>query len=252
MGTLNVRVSAETECWLEAFAKGRGLTKSDIAREAISAFQSSYENFVGADEEGSDAMTAAQCAQLSGILEREDPIVDELVWGEARRSFQKLCFPADFRRSQREKIRPAFELFAANFNRSPKRAGWHLWIGEACPSPNIVSHTLNGDVDFYSSRPIGEFEPVENLYFSWSPSIIRKESTFDPRFSILADSVNSQLVPRIVRDTGAIIYGHPFNLEEISYHRIYDLLLEAFDIITKDLHNRLWPDLTEGAISLPV
>lgn len=238
MGTLNVRVPSDAEGWLDAFAKGRGLTKSDIVREAIASFQSSYEESLGTDEEENTAMTTAQFAKLSGILKREEPFVDELVWGDARRGFQRFCFPADFRRSQREKIRPAFESFAINFNRLPKRAGWHLWLGEACPAPQIVSHPLSGNVEYYSSAPIGQFEPVENLYFSWNGGIIRRENISDPRFSILADTFNLQLIPAIVRTTGAVIRGHPFSLEDLSSHRVYELLLEAFDIITKDLHDR--------------
>ncbi|WP_327195009.1 hypothetical protein [Sphingomonas sp. LH128] len=244
MGTLNVRVPSDAEGWLDAFAKGRGLTKSDIVREAIAAFQSSYENSTGTEQEDSNSMTAVQCARLSGMLEREEPIVDEMVWGEARRGFKRFCFPADFRRSQREKIRPAFDSFAMNFNRLPKRTGWHLRIGEACPGPQIVSHVLNGDVEFYSSAPIGQFEPVENLYFSWNEGIIRRENIFDPRFSIMPDAVNLKLIPTIVRNSGDIFQGHPFSLEDLSSHRIYDLLLEAFDIITKDLHDRFRPNST--------
>lgn len=239
MGMLNVRVSPECEVWLEAFAKGRSATKSDVARDAIAAFQRSHEGLADKDREDENAMTPSQLARLCGILDREGPIVDELVWGDAQRGFQRICFPGDFRRSQRETIRPAFETFVADFHSLPKRAGWRVRTGEPCPPPQVTQHSLLGDVAYYSSSPIGSFEPVEVLYFSWSSGLVRHESYFDPQFSFQADSVSQQFVPTVMRADGTIVSGQPFDLADLSKSIIYDFLVEAFDVVSTDLTTRL-------------
>lgn len=236
---LNVRVSPECETWLEAFAKGRRTTKSDIARDAIAAFQRSYQRPADKEQKDDDAMTPSQLARLSGILDREEPIVDDIVWGDARRDFQRFCFPGDFRRSQRETIRPAFVSFMSNFHSLPKRAGWRVRMGDPCPPPHASHHSLLGDVEYYSSSPIGLFEPVEVLYFSWSGDVFRHESSLDPQFSLRADSVNQRFVPTVLRADGGSVSGQPFGLDELSKSRVHDFLVEAFDIIAKDLTTKL-------------
>jgi hypothetical protein len=247
---LNVRVSPECESWLEAFAKGRCATKSDIARDAISAFQRSHQRPADKDQKDDDAMTPSQLARLSGILDREEPIVDELVWGDARRGFQRICFPGDFRRSQRETIRPALESFVANFHSLPKRAGWRVRTGDPCPPPQASHHALLGKVEYYSSLPIESFEPVEALYFSWSGDVLRHESYLDPQFSLRADSINQQFVPTVMRADGALINGQPIGLDELSKSRIHDFLVEAFDVIAKDLTTRLRGSSIDSETSL--
>ena len=154
-------------------------------------------------------------------------------------AWRPFCFPADFRRAQREVIRPAFEAFARGFGSLPERKGWAVWLPAALRTPDE-------EWTYFAGTPLA-FEAVETLHFSWTPPpVTRAGRADDPGFYFLADRAAQMLVPRTRLSPLRQADGEPLSLAALEPGRIHDLLIESWRLVLAEINKVETPTSPAG------